>query len=471
MIVVVEEGLDIPLRPGWRTVPRRMIPGLVMEALSQGRKILAVYRGAWSEAQDLWAAVRREGYNHLLYRPLDPREAALARVPLEVMVSAWASAHAASRTHLARRGITRRTRVSRRILFMLPRGATVWHEAPVLVSPEACMGERHCRLCIESCPAGALQGKPPSLDLEACTSCGRCVAFCPYGLLENPWAGPDSMEYLLDVLGRVMEGPGFLVFTCRGAYSMLLDRLAHNPPAAPVVMVDVACPGWAGPRQVYQALARHLHPVIYCTCKEKTACGWEPIRPPLGVPWDYIVDDPGRLMKLLSRGPATRRIEQKAKGAPALLASIMEAYGVGETRLAAPLAGMVRVDQERCMLCDACSSVCKFQALRLEHDGGVTRLVFDHSRCTACGACVAACPHDAITLEWAVNPGLIGRRVVLAEGEVARCRRCGRPLGSMRMVRMVVDTMRRHGVPEWALEQAWLCPSCKLHGLPRGERG
>ncbi|HTN30352.1 MAG TPA: ferredoxin-type protein NapF [Pseudomonas sp.] len=50
-----------------------------------------------------------------------------------------------------------------------------------------------CRLCAESCEAGAIRFRPrlggiaqPELDTEHCNGCGACVAPCPVGCITTP---------------------------------------------------------------------------------------------------------------------------------------------------------------------------------------------------------------------------------------------------------------------------------------------
>jgi ferredoxin len=55
------------------------------------------------------------------------------------------------------------------------------------------------------------------------------------------------------------------------------------------------------------------------------------------------------------------------------------------------------LDEDRCVVCGLCTSLCKPQALSLDAEG---RLLFDKDKCVYCEACVVACPRRAITLEF-----------------------------------------------------------------------
>ena len=85
-----------------------------------------------------------------------------------------------------------------------------------------------------------------------------------------------------------------------------------------------------------------------------------------------------------------------------------------------------------CLGCGDCVQVCRFGALKLNPESGLTEI--DPELCTACGACVAECPRHIIELRPA---GRLNRRVWVAcanrdKGAVARrtcsvaCIGCGK---------------------------------------------
>lgn len=53
---------------------------------------------------------------------------------------------------------------------------------------------------------------------------------------------------------------------------------------------------------------------------------------------------------------------------------------------------MIKIDEEKCLRCLACISVCPSGALE-EKDG----VPVVNDKCTDCGKCIEACPADAIS--------------------------------------------------------------------------
>jgi len=73
--------------------------------------------------------------------------------------------------------------------------------------------------------------------------------------------------------------------------------------------------------------------------------------------------------------------------------SYLQEHGVSVQEVAQSISR----DEESCLHCGLCTSLCIAKALRLDLE---TRLViFDSSRCTACGQCTRICPVNAMHVE------------------------------------------------------------------------
>ncbi len=55
----------------------------------------------------------------------------------------------------------------------------------------------------------------------------------------------------------------------------------------------------------------------------------------------------------------------------------------------------IQKDDERCVHCGACTSICPTEALKFDDE---KRVVVEAEKCVHCGACVKVCPTQALSL-------------------------------------------------------------------------
>ena len=70
-------------------------------------------------------------------------------------------------------------------------------------------------------------------------------------------------------------------------------------------------------------------------------------------------------------------------------------YLIGEGVQVQTLADKIVRDDERCVHCGACTSVCRVHALSINRT--TMEVDFDHEVCVACGLCKIACPVNAMS--------------------------------------------------------------------------
>ncbi len=442
--------------------PEEIVRGII-EGLGADEPVVAAFRGAWRLDPKILERIAREGLNPYLYMPVDHAELSLAqgRVSLDTLLLAKHETLAGGAAPKANVRVSSRKPVRRRDLLGL-RITRIYeyHPGPVLLDPEACARLASCTRCVEACPHNALKGKPPRLDTRSCTGCAACASACPLRVLSPPSATPSSLARGLQLLRRDYGGPAVLVAVCRGTLPQLPERLDPLEGGALPVFLPVECPGWLTPFHAVEAGLHGFHTAILCSGEALERCSGElPLRAMEDLPSTVFL---GLHTSLESLAGSIRSVEPipRARTGPSLLLSLS-----GGRMLRAPLAGIVRVDREKCILCNACSRACPEGALRLVSDSSGTRLVFRHDSCTGCTLCEEACPVGAIRVEHALDRGIAGRPVVLAEDEVARCRRCGRPIGSKRKIVELEEKLRRAGLPEEVVERVWLCDTCKAESL------
>ena len=56
------------------------------------------------------------------------------------------------------------------------------------------------------------------------------------------------------------------------------------------------------------------------------------------------------------------------------------------------------VDEEKCIGCGLCESMCPFSAIRLVSKNGENKAETISASCKGCGLCAASCPQQAITI-------------------------------------------------------------------------
>ena len=442
--------------------PEELVRG-ILDALGRGEPVVAAFRGAWALHARIRERIVGEGLNPYLYAPVDDSELAVAsrHASSDALLAAkheMVASGAAPRAHVR---VSTRKPVRRRDLLRLRLTRIYeYHPGPVLLDPGACASLASCTRCLEACPAGALRGKPPRLDTGSCTGCALCTHQCPLRVLSPPGVTPGSLSRGLRLLREGYEGPGIVVAACSGSLPRLPPLDVSRWHGVLPVVVPVECPGWLTPFHAVEAALLGFHSAVLCDRGALEECpagnGLDAMRELAGTVFLGLHTSMDSLERAAQRLPPL----PNAGSAPRLLLSLGASGG-----LAAPLAGVVRVDGEKCILCNACSRACPEGALRLVSDVGGTRLLFRHDSCTGCTLCVDACPTGAIRVEHAVDPGMAGEWAVLAGDEVARCRRCGAPLGSKSKIARLERALRSAGLPEEVVERVWLCEKCKAESL------
>ena len=133
-------------------------------------------------------------------------------------------------------------------------------------------------------------------------------------------------------------------------------------------------------------------------------------------------------------------------------------------RLASPL-GKLELDGSKCTGCGLCALDCPTGALSVSPSGeNGYRLFFRHGWCVACGRCLEVCPEQCLSLERTLElDKMDSPPAVLFEDSVARCRRCGRIIGSRAMIdRLKGKLSKTRDNVSPGLE---LCPECKAEAV------
>jgi ferredoxin len=358
-----------------------------------------------------------------------------------------------------------------------------------------------CTQCIDVCSTLAIRADGDHIAVEPhlCMGCGACTTVCPSGALT--YAYPSAAEL------------GTRIRTLLGAYERAGGRdaalLLHAADAEPV-LASLARRGRGLPARVLPLAVHHVASVgidvwmaalawgatgvaVLATGREApqyvaalrfqmsiaqaiaNAQGYqgEHFRlvdaSDLGTAlWDWPVALPPRVAATFAATTDKRRtlalaFDHLAQHAPIPQTTIPLPAG-------APF-GTLAVDAERCTMCLACVGSCPEAAL-LDHVE-TPQLRFIESNCVQCGLCATTCPEQAITLvpRLALAPEARAPRV-LNEAKIFACTRCGKPMGTEKLVLSMIERLRGHSMfaGEDSLARLRMCADCRVVDLVTNER-
>lgn len=119
----------------------------------------------------------------------------------------------------------------------------------------------------------------------------------------------------------------------------------------------------------------------------------------------------------------------------------------------------VLVDEGECTLCETCVHACPRSALTTYKEDDELILRFDQNLCDGCKLCEEKCPESSIKVIELEKQEV--KVMDKASSKIAYCKNCGRPIGTEKGVKKVIDTLRAKGL-EGPAKKAYLCPVCKL---------
>ena len=133
------------------------------------------------------------------------------------------------------------------------------------------------------------------------------------------------------------------------------------------------------------------------------------------------------------------------------------------------LLGGLAINKESCTLCMSCVSGCPEGALLDNPDEPI--LSFIEKQCVQCGICVQTCPEQALTLAPRLRKvEQRKQRAVLNETQAFYCISCGKPVGTLKMVDLMLTKLGAHGAfAGAALERLKMCGDCRVVDMVKKE--
>ena len=359
-------------------------------------------------------------------------------------------------------------------------------------------GQPGCNLCIDVCSTAAIRADGDHVFVEPhlCMGCGACATVCPSGAMTYVYPSVTDLGKRVRTLLSAYRAAGgrdacLLFHDEKGRELVLrLGRRGKGLPARviPVEVHHIASTGidvWLG-ALAYGAsdvavVATGAEAPQYAEALAQQMGFAEAIAQALGYQGTHLhllrtVDSAALEAAvwalqpaLAARAPATFHWTADKRATLALSVEHLLAHAPTPQTLIALSAGApfgtIEVDRDACTLCLACVGACPEGAILDHPEAQAPQLRFIETKCVQCGLCAATCPEDAIALvpRLALTDEARHARV-LNEAAMFNCVRCGKPLGTQKMVDNMLAKLAGHSMfaAPGALERLKMCADCRV---------
>ena len=387
-------------------------------------------------------------------------------------------------------------------------------------------GKVGCSACIDVCSTGAIASVFKSgqgtveVNPNLCMGCGACATVCPSGAMRYNYPSVSHQGKELKTLATVFSAeakklnlpmvPSLLLHTLTAGTQMIdsLGRSAHVMPkqfeglpafVLPYAIEHIASTGldlWLGAlsygfAEVVLLLSGDEDPAYRAALEEQAqlanailqAYGFdERIRLVMADAADDLQTLSKAMGSLRQRGglqaicsPASFGLsDQKRETLEAVLGHLEKQAktALPETGASLPkssLLGGLAINNESCTLCMSCVSSCPEGALLDNPDEPI--LSFIEKQCVQCGICVQTCPEQAIALDPRLRKvEQRKQKVVLNETQAFYCISCGKPMGTSKMVELMLAKLGAHGAfAGAALDRLKMCSDCRVVDMVKKE--
>ena len=357
-----------------------------------------------------------------------------------------------------------------------------------------------CSKCIDVCSALAIRpaGDRVAVEAHLCVGCGACTTVCPSGALTFAYPSVPDLAARLKVLLATYERAGgrdaCLLFHA-GDGREAIARLARRGDGLParVIPIEIHHVASVGLDVWLAALAWGASQVaVLATGSEapqyREALAFQMrladvIAGALGYQGEHFkvvdADALGTLAQwppaLAPRVCATFAATPEKRTTAWLAIEHLAAHAPTPQRViplpgGAPFGG-IEINRDACTMCLACVGSCPEAAIADNAERPQVRFI--EANCVQCGICAATCPEHAITLvpRLDVTPQARAPRV-LNEAAIANCIRCGKPLGTQKMIDAMLAKLATHSMfaEPGALDRLRMCADCRVVDLIQTEK-
>jgi ferredoxin len=363
--------------------------------------------------------------------------------------------------------------------------------------------QRGCSQCIDVCSTAAIapDGDHVKVEPHLCMGCGACATVCPSGAMSFAYPTvPDLAVRIRTLLGTFARAGG------RDA-TLLLHAADARDPIARLARRGKGLPAHAIPVEVHHVASVGLdvwlaamawgatRVAVLMTGAEapqyREALAFQMrigdvIADALGYQGEHfrLVDatDTVAFERALWDWPAALgpRVAATFAGTTAKRSTLALAFDhlaahapVPRDRIPLPAGapfGTLLVNRDTCTMCLACVGSCPEGAL-LDH-ADAPQLRFIETKCVQCGICASTCPESAITLSPQLDLTAAARSPrVLNEAAIFACIKCGKPLGTEKMIGAMLARLAGHSMfaAPGALDRLKMCADCRVIDLVRSE--
>jgi ferredoxin len=360
-----------------------------------------------------------------------------------------------------------------------------------------------CTACIDVCSTEAIRedGDHVFVEPHLCMGCGTCAVVCPSGAMSYAYPSvPDLGDRIRTMLAAYDKAGGrdaVVLFHTHGSGDAIARHARRGrglpPRVVPLEVHSVTAigldtwlsalswgasgiavlPGDQQPQHERAALAFQMH--LGDMIAQSLGYQGEHFRlltADAALALDSLWSWPPALSP---RVPATFRATADKRTTISLSLDHLALHApVPQQRIALPRGspfGAIAVDRDVCTMCLACVGSCPEGALLDATDA--PRLRFVESKCVQCGICASTCPENAISLEPRLDltPDARSPRV-LNEAKVVGCVRCGKPLGTEKMIGAMLARLAGHSMfsEPGALDRLRMCADCRVVDLLQNEK-
>lgn len=324
---------------------------------------------------------------------------------------------------------------------------SAWGKAPLRIIPYYCLPLRSpkasCRLCVENCPANALEIKQDSIKVidDQCTGCAICSNLCPTGVFEM--ANFDSHAFFEKAQAHIVRGGAVersstakiecykVPFDYSTASSLRLPCLAHITPslilrilslgANQIVIRDAGicdvCESKCGDKVANNTVSETQKLLKQIGLGQKVFIVTE------GVSINNLIFEDGRLKDYKDEPEMSRRQVFSAfkKEAVKGVSNLIEENTLTSVRGKEALKKSIPKERENLlkMLAASISTLGKAQC-KIQINSHIFPTVTINTGCDICQLCGLFCPTDALVIEDTEK----GRGIVFKAASCIGCSIC-----------------------------------------------